>query len=55
MQIHENHEECPVCKRMTLPRVRPGSLATGRACAYCHSIVDREGRLEKEGAPNARV
>ena len=42
----ENHEVCPKCLNITLPRIRPDSLATGRACAKCHAVVDREGKVE---------
>lgn len=42
----ENHEECPICKNITLPPIKNYSTATGRACATCGAVVNREGIVE---------
>ena len=41
-----NHEVCPICANITLPPIKKDSLATGRRCASCGAIVDRDRQVE---------
>lgn len=47
-----SHVGCPVCGNETLPPIKLDSRATGRACANCGSVVDRDGVIEFRGTGN---
>jgi hypothetical protein len=38
--IFSKHDKCPVCRNMSVPRIRPEEKATASCCRLCGTIVE---------------